>query len=70
MSYEIRKAEAERDDRYKRLEDQAQSITTRTTAWMTEATNLHTDSLDAAERTDVIALRDGLVSDLRTILGV
>ena len=70
MSYIDRKAEDVRDAKYQSLVDQAQRLTTNTTVLMTEATNLHTDSLTAEERADVIALRDGLISDLRTIMGV
>jgi len=70
MSYELRQTEAARDNRYADLERRTQRLIDQVSVWVADAANLHTDSLTAEERTDVIAMRDQFVADLRTQLGV
>ena len=70
MSYETRKEEASRDQRYENLENRTQRLVDQVGTWVADATNLHTDSPLAQEKTDVIAMRDQFVLDLKAQLGI
>lgn len=69
MSYAARKTQIDKDERYDNLVVRRDQLVANTQKWMNDATNLHTDS-DAAEKADVVALRDAMVASLRSILGV
>lgn len=68
--YEERKIEAARDERYANLEAQRTRIESLVSAWMADATQLHTDSPLQEEKANLIAMRNGMVAALRAILGV
>ncbi len=70
MSYEVRITQDQFDNRYRNLKNRAASVESRVSTWIDEATGLHGDTVDAAEKAEIIALRDSLVANLRTILGV
>lgn len=70
MSYNLRRTERLRDDVFADLTNRIPGLKANVQVWMDAATALHTDSPAQAEKDDVIALRDQLVLDLRTILGV
>ena len=71
MAIEARSEEFSRDTRYNTLKVKQDNIEQRVQTWVDEATTLHGDSSAApADQTDIIALRDGFVLNLRTILGV
>lgn len=69
MTYEARHAEQARDGQYAGLKQRTAQVKSHVEAWMNDATALHTNS-PAGDQPDIIAMRDQLVADLRTILGV
>ena len=66
----MRTAEEARANRYGNLEAMRREAVQATETFMSTATLLHTDSLDAEEQADVLALRAALIADLRTALGI
>jgi len=68
--YEYRAGERIRDERYRQLKERNTKIVSLTSAWINEATNLHTESAVQEEKDDIIALRDAFILALRTELGV
>ena len=70
MSYESRKTTAERDERYENLVSRKQNISDQVGRWVAEASQLHSDSPNADEKTDVLALRAGFIQVLKTHLGL
>ena len=70
MSYEARITQDQFDNRYRNLKNRAEAVESRVQTCIDEATGLHLDTVDAAEKVEIIALRDSLVANLRTILGV
>jgi len=70
MSYEDRIVQNENDDQYRTLKNSATAVGSRVENWMNGATTLHTATNDPAEKAEIVALRDALVANLRTILGV
>jgi len=55
---------------YSALEAQKGVILSLTQAWMNRGTGLYNATGDATEKTQILALRDAMVADLRVTLGV
>ena len=68
MSYELRREEELRDARYNRLKISAEQVVKSVGAWVDEATLLHTASSGAAEKAEIIAVRDQFIVDLQAKL--
>ena len=57
-------------DRYVKLLEINERVTTLTQHIMDEGTALHADLTDNTEKAEVVALKNALVAELRAILGV
>ncbi len=70
MTYQTRIAQDQIDNRFRNLKTRANAVVDRVQVWIDEATTLHTDTIDVAEKAEIIALRDKMIADLRIVLGV
>jgi len=69
MSYEDRITQDQYDNRYRSLKNSANAVESRVQNWIDEATALHGDTIDSAEKIEIITLRDSLIANLNVILG-
>lgn len=70
MNFEQAITDREQLGRYETLKRQKAQYVAHVEQWMTAATALHGATADTAEKAEIVALRDELVADLKTALGV
>lgn len=70
MSYADRETANSRDIEYAKLLVQQVRAKEVVTNWVTRATALHGETVDPADKAELIALRDAFSLELQTILGV
>jgi len=70
MGFETDRAKQVLQDQYEHMKGEKSDIENVVTQWIDGATTLHSAVAGADYKADVVALRDELIANLRTILGV
>lgn len=70
MSFEADITRQGQHARYLDLKAKQTRIEREATDFMTSATGLHTEVTDPADRAEIIAIRDAMIANLRTIFGI